>query len=379
MKGSLVPTAELPETIGLSSARLERLYTLFESATAAGEIPGAVALIARNGSTLAPRAFGRLRLEADAPPMQADTIFLVASVTKPVTATAVMLLVERGKVLLDTPVAEVLPEFGNRGKERIRIRHLLTHTSGLPDMLPENIELRKQHAPLAEFVQRTCGLEPEFAPGTNVQYQSMGIGILGAVVERIEGVTLQEFLAREVFGPLAMRDTALGLRHLPVERVAHVHVPPWMDGTDWGWNMAYWRQLAVPWGGLFTTAPDFFRFLQMFLNHGEYGGVRILSCASVDAMIHNHTGDMPEIAETVRVCQTWGLGWALAGHHSQPARPVFGDLVAPQTFGHTGATGTLVWANPATGQVCILFTSASHACDNGFLQRCANVAAAAVL
>jgi CubicO group peptidase (beta-lactamase class C family) len=358
---------------------VERLYALFESAVANDEIPGAVALLARHGAMLAPHAFGRLRPEAGAPLIQPDTIFLVASVTKPVTAMAVVMLVERGKILLDTPVAEVLPEFGNRGKEQIRIRHLLTHTSGLPDMLPENIELRRQHAPLAEYVRRTCALTPEFAPGTKVQYQSMGIGVLGAIVERIEGVSLPEFLDREIFAPLGMRDTALGLRHLPADRVAEVRIPAWMAESDWHWNTRYWRQLAVPWGGLFTTAPDYFRLLQMFLNGGEYDGVRVLSPATVATMIHNHTGDMPEIPEGMRVRQAWGLGWALAGHHSQPNRPVFGDLVAPQTFGHTGATGTLVWANPVTGQVCILFTSASQACDNGFLQRCANLAAAAAL
>lgn len=374
-----MPTTELPEAIGLSSPGVERLYALFASAVAKDELPGAVVLLARNGVMLAPRAFGRLRPEADTPPVQPDTIFLVASVTKPVTAMAVAMLVERGKILLDTPVAEILPEFGNRGKEQIRIRHLLTHTSGLPDMLPENIELRRQHAPLAEYVRRTCALEPEFAPGTKVQYQSMGIGVLGALVARIEGVTLPEFLDREVFAPLGMHDTALGQRHLPAARVAEVRIPAWMAESDWHWNTPYWRQLAVPWGGLFTTAPDYFRLLQMVLNGGALDGVRILSPATVATMIHNHTADMPEIPEGMRVRQAWGLGWALAGHHSQPNRPVFGDLVAPQTFGHTGATGTLVWANPATGQICILFTSASQACDNGFLQRGANLAAAAAL
>lgn len=347
-----------PETIGLDPERLARAYAFLDDAVAADTIPAAALLVARHGQMVAPHVCGRQYLTPDSPPIRPETIFLVASITKPVTATAAMLLVERGKLLLNDRVADHLPEFGSHGKQAVRIRHLLTHTSGLPDMLPDDRALRRRHAPLDEFVRGIYDLELDFAPGTRIQYQSMGLAILGAIVERIEQVSLPEFLRREVFAPLDMPDTGLGAAGLDTSRIAHVRVDEEMRTADWGWNQPYWWNLAAPWGGMFTTVRDLARLMQMFLNGGTLDGVRILSPAAAAEMVRNQTEEMATLSPEMRYQQAWGLGWGIAARRQGGAGwSFFGDMTAPQTFGHSGATGTMAWADPSRDLVCILLTT----------------------
>jgi CubicO group peptidase (beta-lactamase class C family) len=346
----------------LNDEWLDRAYRALEKAAQSRKIPGAVILAARHGIPMEPRCFGRMRLKADSPPIQPDTIFLVASVTKPVTVSAVMLLVERGKISLDDTVASIIPEFGTRGKDRIRIRHLMTHTSGLPDMLPENQKLREKQAPLKEFIRLMYDLEPDFPPGANIQYQSCGIAILGNIVERVEGISLPEFLHHEIFQPLGMNDTSLGAQGLETDRIAHVNTADIemggvrMQNMDWDWNKPYWRNFGAPWGGMFTTAGDMFRFCQMFLDDGKFGDVQVFSQEAIKVMTMDQTTPMQTIPMSAKQ-QSWGLGWRL-----QPefGFPYFGDLVSPGSYGHSGATGTLVWIDPAQELICILFTTEPH-------------------
>jgi CubicO group peptidase (beta-lactamase class C family) len=360
----------------IDSKLLDKAYSVLEEAAQSGEMPGAAILVAEQGIPMETRCFGRIRPEADSSPIQSDTIFLVASVTKPVTVTAVMLLLERGRISLDDTVASIIPEFGNRGKEQIRVRHLMTHTSGLPDMLPENQKLRAMEAPLERFVRRMYDLKLDFPPGTNIQYQSCGIAILGDIIERIEGISLPEFLHREIFQPLGMNDTALGVRDLETERIAHVNTANVemggvkMRDTNWDWNKSYWRNLGVPWGGMFTTAGDMFRFCQMFLNGGEFDGIQVLKPETVQAMTIDQTTPMRAIPESAKQ-QAWGLGWRLQPEHGMP---YFGELVTPGSYGHTGATGTLIWVNPIWDLICILFTT-----QPGFSwKNCSNLVAASM-
>ncbi len=368
-----------PETVGLSSDRLDTLYDFVNTLTETGELPGACVLVARNGIAMPTRAFGKYRPDISHAPMEPDTIFLVASITKPVTVMAAMLLVERGQLLLDDPVAKYIPAFGSNGKDAIRIRHLMTHTSGLPDFLPDNIELRQRHAPLSEFVRRICDLTPDFEQGTNVQYQSTGLGVLGAVIETISDTVLPDFLNTEVFSPVDMPDTALGVQQLDQDRIAYVDVPEEMRGADWGWNTPYWWNLAVPWGGMFTTTRDLQHLLQMFLDNGSVNGKQILSPATVSAMTRNQLALFPTLPREPRFRNSWGLGWGLAGRRTRSDWSYFGDLISPRTFGHGGATGTLAWADPTQDLICILFTTQPEALDRGFLARCSNLASAAAL
>jgi CubicO group peptidase (beta-lactamase class C family) len=365
-----------PDMPGLIPDRLERVYQFLGNAVETGRLPSAAILIARQGIQLPVRTFGKQYLTPDSPPIQPETIFLTASVTKPVTVTAAMLLVERGKLLLDDPVASIIPEFAARDKGRVTLRHLMTHTSGLPDMLPEDRQLRAQHAPLEEFIRRICNTPLLFPPGTNIHYQSCGTAMLGAIVERIEGLSLRDFLRREIFDPLGMKDTALGAQGLDATRIPHVNVDEEMRGATWGWNTPYWHHFGAPWGGMFSTVSDIARFCQMFLNGGILDDVRVLSPATVQAMTADQTVHMPHIPLSVRTIQSWGLGW----RRQPPGEWSFwGNLLSPGSFGHGGATGTVVWADPQRQLVCALFTTQPSAMSEGLLGRCSNLVAAAAI
>lgn len=257
----------------------------------------------------------------------------------------------------------------------MRIRHLMTHTSGLPDMVPQNDALRAAHAPLSAFLGEVVRLPLLFPPGSQVHYQSMGIAMLAEVVHQVAGVSLAEFLRREVFDPLGMRDTSLGWRPETRERIAAIRLSDAQRSTDWNWNTPYWLGFGAPWGGLITSPADLARFCRMMLGHGTLDGVRLLGPATVRSMTTNQTAALPNLNEEDRRCRPWGLGWRLnvPGHSAN-----LGDLLGPRAYGHTGATGTLCWIDPETDAFAILFTTEPQADPNRFLPRVSNLVAAAL-
>ena len=275
-----------------------------------------------------------------------ESPFLIASITKPVTAAAVMKCVEAGYCSLDDPVTDHVAGFASDGREHVTIRHLLTHTSGLPDMLPDNEALRRRNAPRARFVERTLEVPLQFEPGTDVSYQSMGINLAAEIVERRTGVTLAAYMERELFDPAGMDNTFLGLRGHKLGDVVPCDVDPAPGdpGFDrWDWNSQYWREFGAPWGGLHSTARDIARFLGLFLGDGSVDGTRVLAQETVRAMTSNQTPTLDE---------SWGLGWSLVG-----SRSYFGTASSDRTFGHGGATGTLAWADPARELRFVLLTT----------------------
>src|SRR5262249_54510411 len=149
--------------------------------------PGAALLVGRSGKTVAPRFFGRQGPEADAGPLRHDALFYMASVTKPVIYLAAMFLVERGRLNLSDPVTRYVPEFTGPGKEAAQVLHLFTHTSGLPDELPNNAALRQQHAPLARFIEESIRAELAFKPGTRFSYSSSATIVVAEIVQRLSG------------------------------------------------------------------------------------------------------------------------------------------------------------------------------------------------
>jgi CubicO group peptidase (beta-lactamase class C family) len=363
-----------PERIGIDRARLGRVLRRLESWTGSGRAPAAALCVGRGGGALEPEYFGRMGPEDDAPAVRPDALFLVASLTKPLTATAVMILAEHGEVGLDDRVAEFLPDFARNGKHDVRLRHLLTHTSGLPDMLPDNRALRAAHAPLERFVGEVMRLPLRFPPGTQVSYQSTGFAVLGEVGRVVSGVGLAEFLRREVFEPLGMADTSLGWRPEHAGRIVRVRLEPDQEGTDWHWNTPYWLGFGAPWGGLITSPADYARFCRMMLNHGALDGTRVLSPAAVRAMTSNQLEGMPSVPETDRRCRPWGLGWRLTWRGESAH---FGDLLGPRAYGHWGATGTLCWVDPDADAFLVLLTTQPGGDDGGNLARLSNAFAAA--
>ncbi len=364
-----------PGLSGWSSERLQRAYDLLERWTRTGRLPAAALAVGRSTGALEPRFFGRSGPGPADAAIGPDALFLVASITKPVTATAVLMLAERGALALDDRVAEFIPAFAQNGKGDVRVRHLLTHTSGLPDMLPHNDALRAAHAPLTAFVDATVRLPLLFPPGTQVLYQSMGIAMLAEIVHQVAGRSLAEFLRAEVFEPLGMHDTTLGWAPEKKARIASIRILPEQQATDWNWNSPYWLGFGAPWGGMITAPADFARFCRMMLGGGQFDGIRLLAPATVRAMTANQLATMPMIPEDDRRCRPWGLGWRL-NWQGDPTN--FGDLLGPRTYGHWGATGTLCWLDPDADTYAILFTTQPLGNDRGYLARISNIVATAL-
>ncbi len=352
-------------TAGMSSAQLERASRLLADEAASGRVLAASLLVARQGKVVLHRGYGKLAPTGNAKPTGPGTVFLLASITKPVTACALMRLVERGRVSLNDPAHLYLPELKHR---EIRVRDLLSHSSGLPDMLPENTELRRAHAPLSEFVKRALTTPLLYAPGSDFRYQSMGTLLAGEIVERVSGMKLRDFERQEIFEPLGMKDSALGMGGRRIEETAWCQTAPGPDADSFGANSPYWRDMGHPWGGMHSTTMDLAILLQTFLNGGAYGGRQVFSRATVAAMTRDQNTSLPG--------RSWGLGWGLA---TSPVWAYFGDLVSPRTFGHSGATGTVAWADPESGLVCVILTTRPSGEDNGRLLRLVSNAVAAAV
>ena len=367
-------TIAAPAEIGFIPARLQRLYDRLEEWTQTDQVPAAAVCVGRHGKMIEPRFFGN-RQPGGKDALRPDDLFLVASLTKPVTVAAAMMLVERGELALEDKVARYVPEFANHGKELVELRHLMTHTSGLPDMVPNNDALRAAHAPLSTFIDEICSLTLLFPPGTQVRYQSAGTAMIGEIVRRITGRELRDFVRDEIFSPLGMHDTSLGFQPAKRERIAGVRITPQQQATDWHWNTDYWLGFGAPWGGLITSPADFARFCQMMLGDGELDGVRVLSPATVRAMTTNQLTAMAHVPEEDRRCRPWGLGWRL---HWPGYSINFGDLLGPRSYGHWGATGTLCWMDPDSQAFCIIFTTQPQAEEGRYLALASNMAAAAM-
>ena len=350
-----------PEEVGVSSARLSRALALLDAWVEQGRVPGAAAVVLRRGAVVARHFRGWAvwdSADGELQPITQDTIFPLASVTKPISATAFMLLVEAGEVILDDPVVRFLPEFGKLGKEQVRVRHLLTHTSGLPDMLPNNESLRKAHSGLQAFVRSAFRQELAFTPGSRVSYSSTGILVLAEIAERLTRQSFADFMADRIFRPIGLRSMGLRPSTALYPRIARLRLPEGRTPTDWDNNSHYWRQLGAPWGGLFATADEVARFGQLFLEACGSAGATwqagpglVLSPASARLMVQDHTRGIPSVSG---VAESWGLGWAL---RAGPSGAWAGDLASPQAFGHIGASGTMLWVDPMHELVCVVLTN----------------------
>ncbi len=322
------------EAAKLNPAKLDGASAFIQKWVDDGKLRAGSLTVGRDGERFA-RGFGDAN---DAP----DTIFLLASITKPMTAIAMMVLADRGELTLQDPVHKFIPEFTAGDRKDITIKDILCHTSGLPDQLPENIELRKRHAPLEEFVERAIKTPLLSKPGTEQKYQSMGLLLASEVAQRITNMPFRDFLKEVVFTPLGMHHSALGLGGFKIPETAQSQVeeaPALYGGGDnssWDWNSLYWRDLGAPWGGAHSTGSDLTRLLNYFLDPDD----RVLQPATARAMLDNQNGDLP----------AWGIGFAVA-----PGS--FGKGCSDRTFGHSGATGTLFWADQETRLTFVMLTT----------------------
>jgi CubicO group peptidase (beta-lactamase class C family) len=367
-----------PEDIGIDAKRLKVAYDLLDKWTAGKDapVPGGAILVGRRGKVLPPHLAGRQGPEPDAKPIRKDGLFLMASITKPVIYTAAMILVERGQLNLTDRVTRYVPEFKEHGKDSVLVGHLFTHTSGLPDMLDNNAELRKKHAPIQTFLDAASKeAKPLFKPGTKLSYQSMGTAVIAEIIQRLSKQTIADFLKKELFDPLGLKDTALGSKGFDRDRLVRVEVQDYQE-REWDWNSRYWQELGAPWGGLYSTPEDFAVICQLMLGGGKVGDVRLLAPSTVRMMTANRLDDYAELPEGIRRTQPWGLGWRL-NHPGTPGS--WGDALDRSVFGHTGATGTTVWMDPKADGFCILLTNALREKAPWRLVHLSNAVAAAMV
>ncbi len=327
------------------------------------QTPGAVVLVGRGHEVLLHEAYGQRMVQPDPRPMLPDTIFDMASVTKPfATATAVMQLVEQGALSLDRPVSHWLPEFGRPGgPSDPTLRQLLTHSSGLKpyrnylhewaDAVPPAQRRRRVIADIA-------GLPLDYTPGRGFAYSCLNFVVLASVVQRVSGLAIDAYFRRHIGGPLGLRDTSFhraGKANHAVARCAATEPLP--EGVLCGVvHDEIARYLSGVGGnaGLFSTAADLSRFMRMILHGGELDGVRILQKRTVRAM----TSPGLDLGKLQR-----GLGWDMNSTYSPSVRgkyfPRPGEGV-PASFGHTGYTGTSVWADPTSRVYVIILANRVH-------------------
>jgi len=371
-----------PEEMGFDSSRWSRVRELAQDAANAGNSRLAIAVAGR-GTTLDPIFVQGERAAPSARPLDAESVFLVASLTKPIVAMAALLLVERGRLTLNDRVADMLP-LKDSSKKSLTLRHLLTHTSGLPDMLPGNRELRMARSPFEAFYEGTLQAAMDFPPGRGVQYQSMGFVLLDRIIADAAGVPTARFIQEEIFEPCGMTDSILGAPDgwfdggsPRLDRIVPVQVPPeQVGGDEWNWNSRYWRQFGAAWGGLLSTPADLARFCLMMLSRGSVAGRTLFSPATIAAATTNQLGAFPDVPEADRRCRGWGLGWRM----QWPAHAAsFGDLLSPEAYGHWGATGTVFWIDPQLDLAAVILTDTPLDHSTRWIVRLSNAIAAARL
>ena len=403
------------ETVGMSTTRLTRIHDYIQGYLDRDEIAGTVTLVARRGKIAHFDAQG-FRYKEEHAPMQKDTIFSLQSMTKPIVSTALMMLWEEGRFLLDDPISNWLPSYANKRvmengtlvKARpVTIRHILTHTSGLtlsatpaasneavlpPSPAAAAGQVRAPAAEggrpaaatppaapgprpktLAEAIERAAPLPLNFQPGTQWQYGS-STDFVAVLVEKMSGMTIDQFVREKIFQPLGMVDMAYNIPREKVGRVAAVYRP----GPDQKITLLRKPEFREPTtyfpgvAGLNGTAADYFKFCQMLLNGGEYNGQRLLGRMTVDLMFSNHIGSGKPV-----YIRGDGYGFGLgAGVLTDPAKSPDGLSIGTWSWG--GADGTLFYIDPQEDLVAILMVQLNPYTRSEIRPRFSNVVSQAV-
>jgi uncharacterized protein YbbC (DUF1343 family)/CubicO group peptidase (beta-lactamase class C family) len=318
-------------------------------AVQSGEIPGVVVLVGRGNDVLLLRAYGSRRLIPEAVPMQTDTIFDIASLTKPFgTTLAVMALVERGAVKLDAPLGRYLSEFRKPAFAQVTIQRVLTHSAGFPGIPPPGSVKSSMSATVRAFAR----LPFDYPPGSGTQYSDVGFILLGEVVRRVSGQPLDRYLTRTVFKPLGLRDTMFRPGASLRDRIAPTE---WADGRmlvgDVHDPRARLLGGVAGHAGMFSTASDLGRLCRMLLAGGVLNGKRVLKASTIETMW----------ARTTDGSGSRALGWDISSVYARSMLPFF----PPESPIHTGFTGTSVQIDPRTGAYLVLLTNRVHPSGGG--------------
>ncbi len=349
-----------PADAGLSADKLQQIDAIVQEGLDQKKMPGCVVLVGRRDKIVLLKAYGNKRLEPTTEPMTTDTVFDLASLTKPIaTATSVMILVDQGNLELDEPVATYLPEFATNGKEKVTVRQLLIHVSGL---IPDNSIKDYDDGP-EQAIQRVFALKPQTPPGERFAYSDMNFVVLGELVKKLSGKGVHEYSREHIFQPLGMKETGylpggdLKTRAAPTEK----RDAKWMQGEVHD-PRAFKLGGIAGHAGLFSTAEDLAIYASIMLGRGERGGKRILTEDTwkqmtapnkVPARRNNGTQ-----YEGLR-----GLGWDMKSGYSINR----GDTFSPAAFGHGGFTGTAIWIDPEKDLFFIFLSNRLHPDGKGLV------------
>ncbi|WP_026692365.1 serine hydrolase domain-containing protein [Peribacillus kribbensis] len=356
MPGVLHPGS--PRSAGMVEKPLNDLDGILNKAISEKVMPGAVALVARAGHIVKQDAYGYAAqyqddslTPMDQPvKMKEDTIFDLASISKIFTSTAIMMLYEKGRINLDAPVADYIPEFAQSGKSQVTIRQLLTHTSGFTAWIP----LYTMGASREDRLQLVFKQPLLNKPGTVYTYSDLNMITLGAIVERLSGKRLDDFVKEYITGPLKMKDT---MYNPPASLKARIAATEYQKtparGLVWGQvhdENAWSLDGVAGHAGVFSTAEDLAKFAYIFINNGRYGGKQILKPETVKLLLENQNAAFPG--------NDHGLGWELGQGWYMDA------LSDSASFGHTGYTGTSIVVSPSQKTIAILLTNRVHPSRN---------------
>jgi CubicO group peptidase (beta-lactamase class C family) len=346
-EGIEIPQSQLrrddPAVAGFDAEALARVDGIVTSAIADSAFPGAQVAILKDGMLVYNRSFGRQTYDATSREIDAGTMFDLASLTKVIaTTTALMRLYDLKRLGLDDPVGTYLPSFASGEKSVVTIRHLLLHRGGFPPFR----QLWKLAADSSHAVDSVFATPLVARPGDTTIYSDLGMITLGKVVEQISGMRLNEFVSREFFEPLRMRNTMFNPDSSLAERIAPTEVDTvWrkrlVQGTVHDENSAFLGGVAGH-AGLFSTASDLAVFMQMLLNRGVYGGRRFVSEGTIYEFIGRKGPDQ----------ERW-LGWDMRSAKGSSS----GSFFSPSAFGHTGFTGTSIWADPERRLAIVVLTN----------------------
>lgn len=333
-----------PHAVGMSAERLMTVDHVVRRGIAAGAYPGAAVVIGRNGFAVWQKGYGRLGWSTNSASVDpAQSIYDLASLTKVVAlTTAAMILHDEGKLPLDARVVDFLPEFAGPNKERVTVAHLLTHRSGLP----AGRQLWKTARTPAEARAQVLETNLQTRPGAVFNYSDLGPAVLGMVIERITGKSLDDFTVERVFRPLGMTDTEYRPDASLRNRIAPTEVTPPRGYPILGEvhdEAAFTLGGVSGHAGLFSTATDLSVFAQMMLNGGTFNGVRIVSDTTVARFIRP-------------VADHRALGWEVANQERGA-----GEYLSARAYGHVGYTGTSLWIDPEREMFVILLTNRVHA------------------
>ncbi|MEO1497154.1 MAG: serine hydrolase domain-containing protein [Planctomycetota bacterium] len=353
--------------LGFSPSHLAHIGLQVERELARGEFAGCVVAIGRSEGLGYLQAFGHRTLEPTVAPMTTDTVFDMASVTKPVaTATSVMLLVERGRLRLADRIAKHLPGLTGEGTKAITVEQLLTHNAGY---VPDNPLADFQHG-VDEAWRRLLALEPKWPPGSTFKYSDVGFELLGRIVENVDGRPLDRFAREEIFEPLGMNETG----YLPAAALRDRAAASEQRDGEWLVGEVHDPRAHLLGGvaghaGLFSTAEDLARYARCLLRGGTLDGARLMSPLTLAEMTRPR-----DVASNLR-----GAGWDMRSGYSSNR----GELLSPQAFGHGGFTGTAMWIDPANDLFVIFLSNRLHPDGKGSVNplagRIGSIAAASIV